>query len=142
LGLDDPDGVVPVRMHKSVPESPARGKAQGRNDLQVSRRTSRSAGRVEKRTADGSEAQKPIQSHARSAANSALMFPKRRQIDPTKINRGVWLDEQARGPGRTEMPGHPSREQACEGRQNPMSAADPGRGKDHSDRPGREGSSR
>jgi hypothetical protein len=39
-----------------------------------------------------------------------------RSDHPTKINRGARSDEQARGPGRSEMTAHPMREQTCEGR--------------------------
>ena len=106
LGFGDPDGVEPVRMHvPKCPQTLQEAKAQGRNDP-----LGENANRSWTRTAEGNEAQKPIRSHA------DLLSFQTHEDHPTKINRGARSDEQARGPGRSEMIVHPMREQTCEGR--------------------------
>jgi len=84
-------------MHGFVPENPARGKAQGRM-------RSVAKGKPRKRTENGSEAQKstPIWSEADRLFRS--LFPNRRPVTPTKINRGGQEARTARGPGQAEMP--------------------------------------
>jgi hypothetical protein len=58
------------------------------------------------------------ESKPRSQSERTPILPKSHtgRDHPTKINRDAQSDEQARGPGRSEMTVHPMREQTCEGR--------------------------
>jgi hypothetical protein len=70
------------------------------------------------RIADGSPVREPSPEAnliARGLPLTLHSFSIRSGGHPTKTNRGGRSDEQARGPGRSEMIGHPSREQTCEG---------------------------
>jgi hypothetical protein len=117
LELDDPDGVEPGRLHKSVPTALQEAKPKAGT---IFRHLPDNRGSPD---AWGYGPQTGVKPRSQSDRTRdvppqflPLLFPKRRQIDPTKINRGARPDEQARGPGRSEMTGHPPREQTCEGR--------------------------
>lgn len=134
----DPDGVEPVRMHvngiRRRVRSPCNRKSpRQERSVRLVCAAPCDAGASGHGPHHGSEAQKPNPSGRRSMPLIVLhsCVYTERPINPTKINRGGRLDQQARGPGRSETIGHPWREQACEGsaRQralNPRSAV--GRG--------------
>jgi hypothetical protein len=85
------------------------------------------------RTADGSQSPEANPDARGSAAHSLQScILSSGKIDPMKINRGRRLDEQARGPDRSEMIDHPPREQTCEGRYEPQERRRTTRGKDQS----------
>jgi hypothetical protein len=100
----------------AVPVNPARGKAQGRNDLKAAAGNV-PGGALRHGPQTGVKAQKPTQLHARSAARLiALMFPSPQLIAPDENQSGRAIGETGTWANRSEMTGHPSREQACEGR--------------------------
>jgi hypothetical protein len=72
-------GVDPWRMHGTVPDNPARGKAQGRIEPQPNVRCGSDA--------NGSQAQKSKPHRPGPTAFSITLFPPR-SVTPTKINRG------------------------------------------------------
>lgn len=113
----DPSGVEPVRMHDARARSPARGKAQGRNDPRPTR--------LGKRTADGSQAQKSNAHHPRLTAGADICSPscdrspRRKQIGADeRRKRQVGPDQQkcclAKPPHSCGGSTRP-RERACEG---------------------------
>jgi hypothetical protein len=128
LGFDDPDGVEPVRMHIYSARNPARGKAQGRNGLQGFERS------FETRTADGSRSPEANPIARRFAAHFALIVSCRAVKSPRRKSIGARdCDEQASGPDRSEMTGHPDAGANLRRAVNPMSAA--GRAEGRTTRP-------
>jgi len=137
--LNDPAGVAPVRLHAGCARIPERGEAQGRNGLAGESPTAKSAPSLEMRTADGSEAQKPIQTHAIRRRNfcSHVSLLKKRRVKPdeNQSGRDVWTNRHV-GPARSEMIRH-----LCAGanlrRARRTPGAPPGEIEGRTDRPAR-----
>jgi hypothetical protein len=137
LGFDDSVGVEPDRLHIGVSATLQQAKPRAGTIFKACRGH---GARWRLWDTDRRRESKPRSQSRRTRISPPDLLPSflydvflmGGAINPTKINRGRRLDEQARGPDRSEMIDHPPREQTCEGRYEPQERRRTTRGKDQS----------